>query len=951
MMFYWIAFFSITFVYFMKDLFPKNPNSHVAFFIAAITTLWWFFMHLTQSITGYFFDALVCLSTGAIIWHYLIHEHYISGIKTSIRHGVTSAVVCGWVYFICQGVSYIAFPQIALPSGINFGLAFLFIISVSVYLYRYMGLLLLPTWVNAVKFHNIMSIGLVMSFSMLLASRDFYSRELGLLWFYIIIGLFIVPIFLFFRILFVRLYIRTCVFTVLFSWLIYYSIKGVFLLDGNGLNTPYKVIGFFWVALLYPMLFYGYEQIIRYLDKHRPFSILNIQKLTDLVMTIKKTDHILEIQQLLNKYSIFSANKRYRQYLVLFNHSGKVLGEQQEGLRVPEEILLVLSTLKVVHLFEIEHGLIKVPSNITKESIKKLVQFMKDHQLLRIALLKSTRRPVGVYAISGQVSSNELLEYDQDQLTLFESILSNTINNIFDAEELRQHQYILEYINVATSKFSISMNDEVYYSIIRRSIQKIVPSMKHCFYLTWDKNSQFYKRSFRLSKTNPDIDFKISGYDMDRFLGEKKYVQLKTEEILCPIELKKEISNLNTKSVIFIRTKVMFGGPIFVVLLEKEAVVAENYGMFCYMFLCHAEVFYDYQTYSKTLTGLQDYLKRLLDNIPIGIMITNAAFELTYINKKMEDELAYPFSKYIHEKIVNIPFQEELLETIVDVSEQKHEITRQAEIPINNRYDLYLIHSFIVYQDTEECVITVLTNIQQSKELFKQMNQSNRLAMMSKVAVGISYELEKPVSTLTKGIQKISKEWKNQGFQQYFNTDIVPQVDRINLLCQSLLRLSRSDSESLVEVSLQTLLDQVLRLIGGEVAFSRYKFNIAKISKKTIIVDQVMVVQVLTNLVVYCFKKMVLLDSNITLDLSIQNVSTLRIQLKIKEYRKEGFVNQKNVTDQLELSIINHIVSNQNGRFNIIREQNIVFFIVQLPIQPVTKIKDTKEAVTEDRMS
>ena len=62
-------------------------------------------------------------------------------------------------------------------------------------------------------------------------------------------------------------------------------------------------------------------------------------------------------------------------------------------------------------------------------------------------------------------------------------------------------------------------------------------------------------------------------------------------------------------------------------------------------------------------------------------------------------------------------------------------------------------------------------------------------------------------------------------------------------------------------------------------------------------------------------------------------------------------VNQKNVTDQLELSIINHIVSNQNGRFNIIREQNIVFFIVQLPIQPVTKIKDTKEAVTEDRMS
>jgi nitrogen-specific signal transduction histidine kinase len=936
-MFNWFSFFTITSVFFVKDLFPKNPNALPAFFVAVMTTLFWFFMHLTQSIEGYYFDAIICISSGAILWHYLIHEYHITGIKKSVRKGITTSVISCWVYFVVQGVGHIAFPQITLPSSLNFGLMYVFLIGVSAYLYRYMGVPILPSWIKQLPSHNVMSIGFAIIYMVLLTSRNYYSTELGLLCFYVIDILFMVPFLLYFRILFVRLYIRTVIFTMLFSWLIYYSIHGLFLLDMGGLNTPYKVVGFFLVALLYPILFSGYDRIVIYLDKRRPFSILNIQKITEVVMSIKKTDQVLEVQEILNKCSIFCVNKKYRQHLVLFNHRGEVLKEQHENLHVPEDIMDVLGAVNVLHLFEIEHGLMRLSAGLTTESIAKCVQFMRDHQLLRITLLKSAQGPVGVYAIRGHVSSNELLGYDQDQLTLFESILSTIINNIYNAEELNQLQYILEYINIATSKFSISMNDEVYYSIIRRTMQEIVPSIHHCFYLTWDKRSQFYKRSFRLSKIHPDIEFKISGNNMNQFFANAMYTQLHVEDANLPMDLKKEMKNLNAASALLIRTTTSSVGPIFVFLLEKNTVVAENYGMFCYMFLCHAEVFYDYQAYSQKLTGLQDYLKRLLDNIPIGIMITNRAFELTYINKKMEDELAYPFSQYIHEKIVNIPFQEELLETIVDVSEHKHDVTRQAEIPIHNRYDLYLIHSFIVSHDTEEHVITVLTNIQQSKELFKQMNQSNRLAMMSKIAGGISYELEKPVSTLTTGVDRLSKEWEQERFQQYFNTDIIPQVDRINLLCQSLLRLSRSDSESLAEVSLQTLLDQVLRLIGGEVKFSQYKFNIAKVSKKIMIVDQVMVVQILTNLILFCFKKMVLLDSKVTLDLNVKNASTLCMQLKIKEYCKEGFVNQKNITDQLELSIINHIVSNQNGRFNITRETSSVFFVVQVPIQLAPK--------------
>ena len=60
--------------------------------------------------------------------------------------------------------------------------------------------------------------------------------------------------------------------------------------------------------------------------------------------------------------------------------------------------------------------------------------------------------------------------------------------------------------------------------------------------------------------------------------------------------------------------------------------------------------------------------------------------------------------------------------------------------------------------------------------------------MMTKISVGISYELKKPVEILIDGITKINEEWQKKEFQTYFITDVIPQIERINLLCQSLLR-------------------------------------------------------------------------------------------------------------------------------------------------------------------
>ena len=89
-------------------------------------------------------------------------------------------------------------------------------------------------------------------------------------------------------------------------------------------------------------------------------------------------------------------------------------------------------------------------------------------------------------------------------------------------------------------------------------------------------------------------------------------------------------------------------------------------------------------------------------------------------------------------------------------------------------------------------------------------------------------------------MKQIQYEWKEPSFHHYFNVEVIPQVDRINLLCQSLLRLSRINVEAMVEMSLEDLLDQVLRLIGEDFRKSSFKLHIIAVSQSWLL------------LIVYC---------------------------------------------------------------------------------------------------
>ena len=172
-------------------------------------------------------------------------------------------------------------------------------------------------------------------------------------------------------------------------------------------------------------------------------------------------------------------------------------------------------------------------------------------------------------------------------------------------------------------------------------------------------------------------------------------------------------------------------------------------------------------------------------------------------------------------------------------------------------------------------------------------------------------------------------------FKNSFSKVTIPQVDRINLLCQSLLRLSRTNVEALVDVYLPDLLDQVLRLIAGDLQYSQHKFYVVYLEKKTLVIDQVMAIQVLMNLMIYTLNFLAKGTSKLLLEIRVTDDGMLFLKVSTQDYCTSTFVYSNQLKDQLELSIVNQIVINQNGRFDIEAIENLVTFNVYLPIQSI----------------
>ncbi len=146
--------------------------------------------------------------------------------------------------------------------------------------------------------------------------------------------------------------------------------------------------------------------------------------------------------------------------------------------------------------------------------------------------------------------------------------------------------------------------------------------------------------------------------------------------------------------------------------------------------------------------------------------------------------------------------------------------------------------------------ILLLRDLTRRKELEEDLKRSDRLAMLGTLAAGLAHEIKNPLGGIKGAGQLLRRSVASDPSLVTYTDIIVREVDRVNLLIEQLLDLSRPARFNLAPLNIHELLDHVLLL--EKQIFDKRQIIVKKYfdpSLPPILADPAQLTQVFLNLV------------------------------------------------------------------------------------------------------
>lgn len=146
--------------------------------------------------------------------------------------------------------------------------------------------------------------------------------------------------------------------------------------------------------------------------------------------------------------------------------------------------------------------------------------------------------------------------------------------------------------------------------------------------------------------------------------------------------------------------------------------------------------------------------------------------------------------------------------------------------------------------------ILLLRDLTRRRELEEDLKRSDRLAMLGTLAAGLAHEIKNPLGGIKGAAQLLRRSTAHDPSLTEYTGIMIREVDRVNLLIEQLLHLSRPVSLSLVPLNIHELLDDLLLL--EKETFQEEKIILRKNfdpSLPPILGDRAQLTQVFLNLI------------------------------------------------------------------------------------------------------
>ena len=220
------------------------------------------------------------------------------------------------------------------------------------------------------------------------------------------------------------------------------------------------------------------------------------------------------------------------------------------------------------------------------------------------------------------------------------------------------------------------------------------------------------------------------------------------------------------------------------------------------------------------ITSLKGYTDNILSSMTNGLMTIDLEERVVTVNemaerilgRKTEEMTGLPFRQIFGE---GYPLYGMMLETL---SQGKGISYSEMELKRGEDAVWLTASTSVLYGDKEEKIgaMAVLQDITEIKNLEEKLRQADRLAALGTLSAGLAHEIRNPLSAIKTFVQLLPKKFESPSFMEKFNVTVPREIDRINLLVEDLLELTRRRKRPFVNLNLNQLVLQVIDLHGEE---------------------------------------------------------------------------------------------------------------------------------------
>jgi two-component system sensor histidine kinase HydH len=351
-----------------------------------------------------------------------------------------------------------------------------------------------------------------------------------------------------------------------------------------------------------------------------------------------------------------------------------------------------------------------------------------------------------------------------------------------------------------------------------------------------------------------------------------------------------------------------------------------------------------YHSTRASLSRIKAFSDNVVENVPIGLLALDQQGKIAAFNRGAETILQLSARQVIGQAANRI-LPTELLTEINHSRNQADVIEKEIDCDIADGKMVPLEIGVSSLKDENNVFlgnVLLFKDLTEVRTLRREVARSQRLASVGRLAAGVAHEIRNPLSSIKGFATYFKQRYPDRPDDQQTADIMIQEVDRLNRVVGQLLEFARPISVKPKPVSLQTLLDDSIKLIADRAAekgISIRTQNNIQVDKMRIDPDRIN--QVLLNLYLNAID-------------SMENGGELKVEISADGQRRdvviqvsdtghgisredlskifEPYFTTKSTGTGLGLAIAHNIIEAMGGRITVGSEKEVgTTFTVALP--------------------